>query len=245
MTVQVLKSQAEIRQARAELDKRGLSHLAAWPPPFVRPFLGKLGLAKGLMLGDYIKSWDVLKTEQFLHQHLPLDTPILDIGAYASEILAVLHRLNFSKLSGIDLDTRITLMPYHDQIDYRAADFLHTPYPDEAFGAITAVSVIEHGFQSAALLQEVSRLLCPGGFFVASFDYWPEKIDTTGINIFDLDWRIFSKAEVLKFFDDAASYQLRPFGEADFDAQIPVMKWGGKRYTFAWLVLQKAFTTAL
>ena len=137
--------------------------------------MNALGFFRGVTVGDVIKSWDVLKTANFLRDRLPPETPVLDIGAYASEILSVLHRMKYSNLTGVDLNPRIKEMPFADHIRYEVADFMATPFPDGSFGAITAISVIEHGFQSERLLREISRLLRPGGYFIASFDYWPEK----------------------------------------------------------------------
>ena len=161
-------------------------------------------------------------------------------GAYASEILSVLHRMKYSNLTGVDLNPRIREMPFADPIRYEVADFMATPFPDGSFGAITAISVIEHGFRSERLLREISRLLRPGGYFIASFDYWPEKVDTTGMDIFCMDWRIFSKAEVLAFIEEARGYDLSSCGEIDLEAEEKVIHWGGKDYTFAWLALRKA-----
>ena len=191
-------------------------------------------------MGDTIKSWDVLKTASFIRDRLPRETPVLDVGAYASEILSVLHRMKYSNLTGVDLNPHIKEMPFADPIRYEVADFMATPFPDESFGAITAISVIEHGFQSERLLREISRLLRPGGYFIASFDYWPEKVDTTGMDIFGMDWRIFSKAEVLAFIEEARAYGLSPCGEIDLEAGEKVIHWGGKDYTFAWLALRKS-----
>ena len=106
--------------------------------------------------------------------------------------------------------------------------------------AITSVSVIEHGFDEQSLLKEMSRLLVPGGYFIASFDYWPEKIDTSEIKYFGMDWKIFSKEEVTNFITEAANYGLFPVGEMMPDSKKKPIECGGKRYTFAWLVLTKS-----
>lgn len=216
--------------------RSGISCLTPW----IRRRLHALGVSGGVPVGDAIKSWDVLKTANFLRDHLPGETPVLDVGAYASEILPVLHRMKYSNLAGVDLNPRITEMPFSDHIRYMVSDFVATPFPDASFGAITAISVIEHGFKSERLLREISRLLAPGGYFIASFDYWPEKVDTTGIDIFDMGWKIFSKEEVLAFIEEAQAFGLSPCGEMDLEAGEKAVRWGGKEYTFAWLALRKA-----
>lgn len=215
--------------------RSGISCLTPW----VRQWLNTVGFFGGVVVGDAIKSWDVLTTANFLRDRLPPDTPVLDIGAYASEILPVLYKMKYSNLSGVDLNPRIKEMPFSDHIRYEVADFMATPFPDGSFGAVTAISVIEHGFRSEHLLREISRLLRPGGYFIASFDYWPEKVDTTGMDIFGMDWRIFSKAEVLAFIEEARAYGLSSCGEIDLDAKEKVIHWGGKDYTFAWISLRK------
>ncbi len=240
MTIKILQSKIEINQARRTLRQRGLSCLSLWSAcPFAQRARVKLGLTKSVAVGDYIKSWDILTSVEFLQKHVPPSAPVLDLGAYASEILCVLQRLGYTALTGADLNPNLPNMPQADRIHYEVTNFLHTPFAAESFQAITAISVIEHGFQSQPLLREVTRLLRPRGYFIASFDYWPDKIDTAEINIFGMDWRIFSKAEMLSFFNEAAPYGLTPVGPLNFEAQTPVMLWSRKRYTFAWLVLQK------
>jgi SAM-dependent methyltransferase len=231
----VLKFKSEIRSARDEMCRSGISCLTPW----VRRQLHGLGVGSGVLVGDAIKSWDVLKTATFIRNRLPPETPVLDVGAYASEILPVLHRMKYSNLTGVDLNPRIKEMPFADHIRYEKADFMATLFSDMSFGAITAISVIEHGFRSKRLLREVSRLLRPEGYFIASFDYWPEKVDTTGMDIFGMDWRIFSNAEVLAFIEEARAYGLSSCGEIDLEAGEKVIHWGGKDYTFAWLALRK------
>jgi len=131
-------------------------------------------------------------------------------------------------------------MPEQGSIRYETTNFMHTPFPDASFKAITSISVIEHGFDSHSLLKEMSRLLQSGGYFIASFDYWPEKIDTTGIKFFGMDWLIFSKEDVNNFITLAATFGLRPSAPMDFDSDETCIEGGGKNYTFGWLTLQKA-----
>lgn len=235
MTLTVLASKLEIAKSRNELIDMGASALDS---PVVS--LGRrLRLIDGVKIGDFVKSWDVLLTIKFLNGNVTKSDPILDIGCYASEITSALHKIGYTNLSGADLNPNLINMPYQGQIKYEVTDFMHTRFADAAFTAITSISVIEHGFDPHPLLKEVSRLLLPGGYFIASFDYWPEKIDTTGTKFFDMDWKIFSKQEVSEFIELAATYGLHPVGDLRFDGRERPIECSGQKYTFGWLALRK------
>lgn len=235
MTVKVLKSLAEIDNSREDLRRMGVSFIT---PRSIR-ILRRLGILRGIDVGDYIKSWDVLEATRLIENSLDKDAPILDFGAYASEILPALYHLGYSSLTGIDLNPGVREMPYPDAIRYEVGNFLETRFEGNSFDAVTAISVIEHGLDAPRLLREISRLLRPGGYFIASFDYWPEKIDTDGMKIFETDWTIFSKEEVLDFVRIASRYGLAPVGDIALEAGDQVINWGGKKYTFAWIALRK------
>lgn len=196
-------------------------------------------MLKKVNVGNLDKSRDVLKTVLFIEKHVPRNSPILDAGAYASEVLCALHRLKYSDLTGVDLDPQIDQMPYANRIRYMVCDYMHTPFRDASFGAVTAISVIEHGFKSRELLQEISRILKPEGFFIVSFDYWQSKMDTGGIKAFGLDWTIFSEDETRRFIDEAKRFGLEPYGKMDFSTMDKTIEWNEREYTFAWLVLRK------
>ena len=235
MTALVLRTRAQIIEARANLVSRDL----AWRTNYLAKWLRRMRLLSRQEIGDALKSWDVLHTADFAVKYVKKNEPVLDIGAFASEIPIILHRLGFTDLSGVDLNPAVRKMPYADKIRYSVSDFLKTPFANDSFSLITAISVIEHGFRPRELLEEMSRLLKPGGFFVASFDYWPEKISTEGIQMFGMDWRIFSKSEVEELIRTARSYGLTPHGAIDLDADQKPISFFERSYTFAWLALQK------
>lgn len=236
MSMEVLQGKLQIKRSRQEL--RG-KHASLVSSPLTR-FLRRLGVVGGVTVGDNVKSWDVLSTLSFIESHVQKNEPILDIGCYSSEVIVALHNLGYSKLAGADLNPNLNKMPFQDSIRYEVVDFMRTKFEDAYFQAITSISVIEHGFNGLALLKEMSRLLKPGGYFIASFDYWPEKIDTSGMKFFNMDWKIFSKQDVMHFVSDAANFGLLPVGEMHCDAQEKTIEFGGKHYTFAWLVLKKS-----
>lgn len=235
MTAKVLHSKADIESAREELRRRGLSAIESHAQAWMR----RIGLRRGFHVGDRVKSWDVLETLRFIEAHVPKKAPILDIGAYASEIPVALHRMGYTSLHAIDLNPDLLKMPHSEHIGYRIGNFMETPYPDQSMAAITAISVIEHGFDGPRLLREMARLLQPGGYFVASFDYWPEKIDTRDVKFFDMDWLIFSREDVLAFCQSAQSHGLLPVGELSLEAKERAIACAGQNYTFGWLVLQR------
>jgi SAM-dependent methyltransferase len=236
MAVSVLKTKNQVLSSRAEMKRRGIDCVSS----FAERALRKFGLLRGVNIGDRVKSWDVLRTVWFLEEHVPKDVPVLDLGASGCEILPILHRLGYSNLAGIDLDPGIVNMPHAEAIRYLAADFMNVPREDGSFGCVTAISVIEHGFDAERLLTEMARILRPGGFLVASVDYWPEKIDTTGIAAYGMDWIIFSREDLQSFLGQAEGFGLQPVGALDFDAGEKVANWMGRSYTFAWIALCKA-----
>ena len=235
MTLEVLQSRQQVRQGRRTLRLRGLSFLpSAW-----RTWLSRHFPMPGIMVGDDLKSWDVLKTAEFIEQHVAKEAPVLDIGAYASEIPPVLCRMGYQRVSALDLNPNLAKMPLADRIDYRIGNFLRAPYADNSFAAITAISIIEHGFDGEKLATEMARMLKAGGFFIASFDYWPEKISTDGQDIFGMSWTIFSRLEIEHFIATAGSKGMKPFGPMNFAMGDKPISCFNRDYTFAWMVLQK------
>ncbi len=238
MSIDVLKSKAEIKKARCKLRSRELSFTSSWWMRLAR----KTGISKTLNMGDELKSWDVLKTVEFIEKNTHRNASILDIGTFSSELPCILHKLRYTGIVGIDLNPDVKKMPYSDAVRYEIANFLNTKFADESFDAITAISVIEHGFDSTRLLGEVARLLHPGGYFIASFDYWPTKVDTHGILFFGMNWIIFSADDVRQLIEDAKLYNLFPPGKIDLTAGDKPIKSAQREYTFAWIVLQKGAT---
>ncbi|MBU2575064.1 MAG: class I SAM-dependent methyltransferase [Elusimicrobia bacterium] len=235
LAMKVLQNKSQIIDAREEMMRKGVSFVDS----YLRSLLRRLGLVRGVMVGDMVKSWDVLSTVDFLESHVKKNEPILDIGCYASEVIVALHKLGYSDLTGADLNPNLRKMPYQNAIRYEISNFMRTKFKDASFQAITSISVIEHGFDGQSLLKEMARLLRVGGYFIASFDYWPEKIETTGIKIFGMDWKIFSKDEIADFITEAAICGLFPVGEMSYEGKDKVMDYEGKQYTFALVALEK------
>jgi len=226
--VHVLQNWDEVSAARSLLQARGLSLTEGVITPHgLRP------------IGDLKKSWDVQKTVALIEHRVPRDGRILDLGAINCEILGILHRMGYQDLVGIDLDPKVIEMPFPDKIQYKVGNFLASDLPDASFDAITSISVIEHGFNGPALLAEISRLLKPGGIFIASTDYWEDKLDTSGKQAFGLDWRIFSADELRAFFQDAERYGLRVTGELNFAGGDRLIEWNDRKYSFVWFALEK------
>jgi SAM-dependent methyltransferase len=238
---QALQDKTQIEVAREELKKRNISAIT---PEWKRK-LARFRICTGVQLGDHIKSWDVLKTVQFIEQNVAKDAAILDHGAYASEVPAILHKMGYKDIYGIDFDTNIVNMPYADSIQYAVGNFYEPPYEAGKFSAITSISVIEHGFDAEKLFSSVANLLKSGGYFVCSFDYWPQGVDTSQERLFGMSWTIFSDDEVINFLKVAEKYGLTLSQSTDIKAnrvqsQKAPIHYLNRDYTFGWMVLRKA-----
>jgi len=235
MVMKILRNKNQISNARRSMKKMNVSSIDT----VIQSGLRRIGLIKGATVGDRIKSWDVLETIKFIKEHATTEKAVLDIGCYASEVPIALHKLGYTNITGIDLNADLTKMPYSNHIRYIRSDFMCTGFKDEMFDIITSISVIEHGYQPDRLLKEISRILKVNGYFIASFDYWPEKIDTSDIKFFGLDWLIFSKDDVEELIKIASGYKLLPVGKLQFEIEKSPINCAGKEYSFAWIVLKK------
>lgn len=237
LMLDVLQSSDVNLAARETMKRRGIS---VWPTRLPRRFVDLLRLRRGTVVGDLRKSWDVLRTIELLEARSARNARILDLGAYASEVLCSLHLAGFDNLVGIDLNPAVRSMPFADAIQWQVGDMMATRLAGGSIAAITAISAIEHGVDLRTLFREVSRLLEPGGLFIASTDYWPGKIETTGIRMYGLEWTIFSRGEIETLLEIAAEHDLVPLGPLQFDANEAAIECAGRNYTFAWLALVKS-----
>jgi hypothetical protein len=76
--------------------------------------LHKTRVVRGVDVGLQKKSWDYLRTLQFIEQHVGKTTPVLDLGAYGSEVLYSLKKMDFANLTGIDLNPALSRMSYEE-----------------------------------------------------------------------------------------------------------------------------------
>ncbi len=239
MSFQVLQNASEIDRARTQLTARGVPRLEPRWQAFIKANARRLRFHVKPSVGDHLKSWDVLATVEFIEQHMGKDAAIADFGAYGSEILIALNALGYSNLTGVDLNPWVKDMPYSNQINYIISDYRSIGFHDHCFDMITSISVMEHGYEATPTFTEISRLLRPSGYFIASFDYWPEKISVGDLKLFGMSWTIFSEQDVSDMLAEASRHGLEPVGLIRSTASERVISHSGFDYTFGWVALQK------
>ncbi len=239
-----LKSNDELLACRAELNARNLDFSQPGRTRFWR-LLYQARFRTPLPPADVQKSWDVAHAVKIIEKAAPdRDTPILDMGCYNSEVVYALHALGYRHVHGCDLNPLCRWLPYWNSIRYECADLTRTPYPDHSFGALTCLSVIEHGVPLDALIHEADRLLRPGGLFLLTTDFdasgASHEIDPE-FKVFGQSWRIFtpeSLDDVIQRFSQRGFGLLDPSHLDRGHAERPV-SWKGQQYTFTLIAFQK------
>ena len=241
----VLQGEHEITAAHGELVRLGIefesTSLLSRIRRRVRRMLPGDAPSRSLIWPDPLKSWDVLLTTSALAAGISPSDSVLDLGSVGSGTLPALQRLGYTNLYGIDLDPAVTRTQGSESVELVVGDMMNTPWPAESFAAITAISVIEHGLHADRLLSEVARLLKPGGLFVFSTDYWPDKVDTDDVRPFGMSWMIFDTQEIRRFLSNASAAGLKLEAEiTDLDRPpSPPVSWSGRAYTFLHGVLRR------
>lgn len=191
-----------------------------------------LGLPKHV---DLPKNWDSLMALQWILQYVDKEAPVLDGGAEVySVILPWLFLYGYKHLTGINLTFEDLV--HRGSIRYQFGDITRTPFKSGSFGAITCLSVIEHGVNLEAYFWEASRLLRPGGLLITSTDYYPQRIDTTGKQAYDCPVVIFSRQDVEAMLETARAFGLAPVDEVDFDCQEKPVRWESQDLDYSFIV---------
>jgi len=104
---------------------------------------------------------------------LPRDARILEVGCGRGIALPVLDRLcTPQRLAGLDIDEELlmeaagNLRAHGTEAELHCGDVRQMPFADEAFDVIIDFGTLYHIARSQAALNEIARVLAPGGMFV-------------------------------------------------------------------------------
>jgi len=114
---------------------------------------------------DFANYWDDALFRKVVLAHLRPHMQVLDIGAGAGIVSHMNFRGLASKVCGVDPDARVATNPYLDEGKQGVGEAI--PYPDERFDLVLADNVCEHLESPEQVFKEVSRVLKPGGLFLA------------------------------------------------------------------------------
>lgn len=169
----------------------------------------------------------------------------LDLGAAGSFIA---HNHVILNIKGRRCAIDLVDVAEHDRtsgVEYFKGSLMETPFENESFSQITCLSVIEHEVFYDKFAKEVSRLLKSGGDCFVSFDYCPEKIDTSKTKLFSLDWNILSRENVLELVEEMKKVGMSITSEIDWTTNEMVIcesycsPVAGVNYTFGLLHFTK------
>lgn len=198
------------------------------------------------------KNWDHGKLLDLLAE-VPKDARVLDLGSGGGPTLALMHRLGYRDLTGMDLvvpkrklrDRLLhALKPdgFHPSYRIRAGDICDTGLAPGAYDLITCVSVLEHDVDVEAFLREAARLLSDGGQLFATVDYW-EDFDPSQHEVkavCGLPWNLFDRARLAALVETAGRHGLEPVGSREIPpCEERTVHYAGRDYTFAAVALRK------
>jgi SAM-dependent methyltransferase len=168
------------------------------------------------------KNWDALGAVSVVLESVPVSDAVLDAGAARySPVLPWLRLYGYTRLVGNNLEFGEPIR--HGPVTFEYGDITSTSYPDGHFGAVTSLSVIEHGVPVEAFLKESARILRSGGVLVVSTDYDKQPVDTAGKQAYGVPVHVFTPGEIRELVEAAATQGLRLRGELRLDnAERPV-----------------------
>jgi SAM-dependent methyltransferase len=99
---------------------------------------------------------------ELLEEHLRPEYEVLDLGAGAGELNSYRLKGRVNRIVGVDLDPRVKENPLLDE--GVVADLTHLPFSDRTFDLVFSIYVLEHIMQPVPFLNEIARVLRPGGY---------------------------------------------------------------------------------
>ena len=192
--------------------------------------------------GDLPKNWDSLAAVAAIKRMCPDEScRILDAGGEVySSILPQLEAIGYTNLTGINLTFKDKIIK-RNRIRYEYGDITKTKYPNGHFGAVTCLSVIEHGVDISAYFREMSRILSAAGILFTSTDYWDEGIEVVNKFAYNSPVQVFSADDITKIVEVADCHGFELIDPLDLFCEDKVvdLKSLGLQYTFMYFTLRK------
>ena len=114
------------------------------------------------------------------------------------------------------------------------------PIENETINCFSAITLTEHGYDGDGLFREVSKVSKPGGFAIASYDFWPTKVDVIGKQFLGPPQIIFENSAVNETEELDRRYSIKKLNATEsFNLTEPIIKFDGLEYTFAISIYQK------
>lgn len=161
--------------------------------------------------------WALQRAELAPHSH------VLDAGCGASIFPIYLAKQGY-KVAASDVEVPFGLDRQHGvEVEYVTNYIVEMPFTDEAFDAVFCVSVVEHlhRHQLPDVIQELRRVLRPGGRLLVTTDYYEDAsaelwfAGDSHYDPFPVDWCVFDESQLTEYILEAPG--LRVEGDVDLD----------------------------
>jgi SAM-dependent methyltransferase len=187
---------------------------------------------------DAQKNWDSILATYWTTLTCNITDPVMDVaGTQGSAYLPGLRLLGYRNLLSINLSQTETQII--DGVTYQYGDCTATSFPDNYFGFISCLSVIEHGVDVEKFLRESYRILKPNSYLFFSTDYWQDPVDTFGQTAFGVPVKVYTKDEILAIYRLAQDIGFKVPNEPNLQCNERTVSWIGMNYTFFNMLLQK------
>jgi SAM-dependent methyltransferase len=195
-----------------------------------------------------LKNWDHSLLAE-MTRRMDRSDGILDMGCGEGYTVWLLSRMGFQNVFGTDLVIPWRARGFQLQAWCRGrsirlwrGDCCSTGLPSGSIGAISCLSVIEHGVPLKEFARESVRVLKPGGTALITTDYWsdftPMAASPSGTN---MPWEIQNQAAIerlIGIFQEEGLVLLEPGGIPECEEKA--VRWAGQEYTFLALGFRKA-----
>ena len=114
---------------------------------------------------EYSDNWDDIIFRERILSALTNEMTALDLGAGAGIVSEMNFKAHVTRVCGIDPDDRVQVNPYLHEGKIALGEAI--PYSDNTFDLVFADNVLEHLPDPLQVFSEVSRVLKPGGVFLA------------------------------------------------------------------------------
>ncbi len=152
---------------------------------------------------------------------------LLDIGAATGFFMSIAKKRGFSVV-GVELSDFAAKKGRENGLDIVTGDLLNTNFEGESFDVITMFDVLEHVPDPKKLIQEVSRIVRPGGLIIIN----TPDAESLWAKVLGKRWQLIMPPEHINYFSPQnLSMYLEDVGyEVKIDTKI------GKKFTLQYIL---------